>query len=89
MIHNWGLLCSTGDGISGLYNAKEMEYDGEDHFFKNLGWNQDIPVGESVVFGYTAAYDDTAYVAEDFRLVSISSEVSTDRYRVSYVTVQE
>lgn len=89
VIHNWGLLCSTGDEISGLYNAKEMEYDEEDHFFKNLGWNQDIPVGESVVFGYTAAYDDTAHVAEDFRLVSISSEVSTDRYRVSYVTVQE
>lgn len=89
VIHNWGLLCNTEDEISGLYNAKEIEYDGEDHFFKNLGWNQDIPVGESVVFGYTAAYDDTAHVAEDFRLVSISSEVSTDRYLVSYVTVQE
>ncbi len=89
VIHNWGLLCNTEDEISGLYNAKETEYEGETRFFKNLGWNQDIPVGESIVFGYTAAYNDTAHVADDFRLVSVSSEVSTDRYRVSYLTVQE
>lgn len=89
VIHNWGLLCKTADRISGLYNAKEMEYDGEEHFFKNLGWNQDIPAGESVAFGYTAAYDEEAHAAEDFRLVSIASEVSSERYRVSYLTIQE
>lgn len=89
VIHNWGVLCKTEDEISGLYNAMEQEYDGEDRFFKNLGWNQDIPAGGSVVFGYTAAYDDAAHAAKDFRLVSVASAVAGERYRVSYLTVQD
>lgn len=88
-IHNWGLLYTTEDAILNLYNAQEMEYDGEEHFFKNLGWNQDIPVGESISFGYTAEYDEIPHVPTDFKLVSIPNEVTAERYRVSYMVVQE
>ncbi|MDE6530723.1 MAG: cellulose binding domain-containing protein [Lachnospiraceae bacterium] len=89
VIHNWGLLCTTEDKIMNLYNAKEMEYEGEDHFFKNLGWNQDIPVGESVSFGYTAEYGEMPFVPTEFKLVSIPNEVTAERYRVSYHVFQE
>lgn len=89
VIHNWGLLCTTEDKILNLYNAIETEYEGNSHFFKNMGWNQDIPAGGSVTFGYTAEYGETPYTPTDFKIVSIPSEVESMRYRISFLVVQE
>lgn len=57
-IENWHVSFSNpwnDSQIKQIWNARVLKNTQGETVFKNEGWNQDIAVGESVVFGFTAA----------------------------------
>lgn len=57
-IENWHVSFSNpwnDSQIKQIWNARVLKNAQGETVFKNEGWNQDIAVGESVVFGFTAA----------------------------------
>ena len=88
-LHNWGLSFESTDSVSGLYNATEPDGESEIRLFKNAGWNQDIPAGGTVFFGYTASYEGNPDVPREFSIASVEKVVSSERYEVSCVLYEE
>lgn len=82
-IHNWGILFETDDRIRDLYNAQEAGSAEGRYLMRNSGYNQDIPSGGSVRFGYTAEYDVRADIPVEYAVSSIEREVICENYRVS------
>lgn len=82
-IHNWGILFETDDRIRDLYNVQEAESAEGRYLMRNSGYNQDIPSGGSVRFGYTAEYDVRADIPVEYAVSSIERVVICEDYRVS------
>ena len=55
---NWEIAFTYEGEIENIWNAKIISHDEDAYVIKNAGWNQDIKMGESVSFGFTASYDD-------------------------------
>ena len=90
IIHNWGFIFQSNDTISNLYNAVELsKTDDNIRLIRNNRYNQDIPVGGSITFGYTASYEGTADVPSKFQLSTIETEVTTESYTVSTIIGEE
>ena len=88
-IHNWGIIMKTSDMISGLYNAVELSEKDGMHLLKNAGYNQDIPAGGSVEAGYTAFYEGSFDVPQEFALSNIVKEVEMTECEVSLFITDE
>lgn len=88
-LHNWGLSFESTDSVSGLYNVVEPDGESEIRLFKNAGWNQDIPAGGTVFFGYTASYEGNPDVPQEFAIASVEKVVNSDRYEISCVLYEE
>ena len=89
-IHNWGFLFKSNDTISDLYNAVELSKTEDNvRLIRNNRYNQDIPAGGSVTFGYTGTYEGTADVPAQFLLATIETAVSTESFLVSTITGEE
>ena len=82
-IHNWGILFETQDAIRDLYNAEILGNREGMYLLRNKMYNQDIPAGGSVVFGYTAYYTEAADVPEEYAVSSIEKAVESDSFTVS------
>lgn len=53
-IDNWYLAFDLADEIQNLQCGSIMQHEGTRYLVKNAGWNQDIPVGGSASFSFTA-----------------------------------
>ncbi len=89
IIHNWGILFETQDSIKDLYNAEILSGGERIYLLRNKVYNQDIPVGGSVVFGYTAYYTGAADVPEEYAVSSIEKAVESDSFTVSCLVSDE
>ena len=81
-IDNWNLTFFTEDKINNPYNAV-LVADGSEEgkiTLKNAGYNQDIPVGGSVSFGFEVVYGERFDRPEAFYLGDGESIVSEDLY---------
>lgn len=54
VIENWYIGFELEDSVSNLWNGVFTEHENHYCTVKNAGWNQDIPAGQSVSFGFTA-----------------------------------
>lgn len=88
-IHNWALMMKTDDSISGLYNAVDLVDSDGKRVIKNAGYNQDIPVGESIELGYTARYDVEPDVPKTFAVSGFEKYVDSDVCEVSMFITNE
>ena len=88
-LHNWGFILNTSDEISGLYNAKELSNRNGTRLFKNAGYNQDIPAGASIEVGYTAYYNESFDVPQEFTLASFKRTVDMPDYKVDILVTDE
>ncbi len=89
IIHNWAFVMETADDIVNLYNAVELSNKEGVRLIKNVGYNQDIPVGGTIEVGYTASYEKNADVPSGFALSQIETEVTTDECEVSIFITDE
>jgi len=88
-LHNWGFLMNTADVISGLYNAVELSEHNGTRLLKNAGYNQDIPAGGTVEVGYTAFYEESPVVPDEFALASFEKSVEQTEYSVELFVLDE
>lgn len=84
-IESWYLTFTTGDTIVDLWNGVLYEQDGERYMIKHMQYNQDIPPGESVTFGYTAVYKEEMHVPEDFQVLNSEPVAGMDGLEVLYL----
>lgn len=61
IIDNWTLKFNMKNEISNIWNASVDSFNDGVYCIKNASWNQDIPVGGSVSFGFTAKGDEVDY----------------------------
>lgn len=60
-IENWILMFDMKNDISNIWNASIESFDNGIYLIKNATWNQDIPIGGSVDFGFSAIGDEIDY----------------------------
>ena len=85
IIHNWGILLETKDEIHDLYNAQELSNEEGIRLFRNNVYNQDIPAGGSVMFGYTGYYTEEMDVPEEYAVSSFETAVDCEAFAVNYI----
>lgn len=87
-IENWYLKLEFGDEIANIWNASICESEGGMIVIKNDEWNQNIPAGDSVQFGFCAANDFCTF-PEKYELISASEEVLEEDYIIDYCVDSE
>ncbi len=84
VIHNWGLRYLCADTISDIYGASDMA-EGRVHIFRNLEYNQDIAIGETVTYGYTQSYETAADIPEAFEIISTKQLADASNYEIEFM----
>lgn len=67
IIDNWNLSFDTEDTISQVYEAEMVELE-NGYYFSNMGYNQDILVGESITFGFQVQYDSKLDIPSEYSI---------------------
>ena len=83
-IENWALRFVTDNKITNIWNAVIEENSGSTYTIKNAGWNADIPVGESVNFGFSANGDEVD-IPGNYTIPTVEKEISDEKYSVEYI----
>ncbi|SCP97350.1 Cellulose binding domain-containing protein [Anaerobium acetethylicum] len=82
-IENWCIAFPLQETISNIWNASIVDISGGYYKIKNMGWNQDIAIGTSVSFGFTASGDFSRF-PNCYDIFGKAEEVSMDKYGVAY-----
>lgn len=84
VIQNWYLCYDSNYEIANIWNA-EIHDDKEGLcIIKNAGWNQDIPVGHSVEYGFTGIGEFSGFPTK-YEIVTQCMQSVLDAYSVEYV----
>lgn len=84
-VEDWALTFDFPHEISNIWNAAITEHQPGVYTVKNLVWNQDIPVGGSINFGFTAAASGEITRPTFFVVNTKTTEVASDLIKVEYV----
>ena len=87
-IENWCIDYGFNQEVSNIWNATIQKNEYGRYVIKNAGWNQDIPAGQSVTYGFTANGTFTEFPSEYFLLGKVE-EVSTEAYTIAYEIVSD
>lgn len=74
ILENWMFRCEQPGEIVNIWNAQVVKHEEEQYLIKNVGWNQDIIIGNSIEFGYTLYTDELVlptFTLGSSRLVSV------------------
>lgn len=86
IIDNWYLSFTLPDEIQNLQCAGMIQHEEGTYLVKNAGWNQDIPVGGSVSFTFTAAKSgDNVYPPQDYSMDIMEMDVPAEDYDRDFV----
>lgn len=83
-IENWKMLLPMKNKISNIWNASKID-NNEGYIIKNTGWNQDIPVGGSVSFGFTSC-EGFAGFPDYYSIIDEKVNTRKEDYDVEYST---
>ena len=84
-VEDWTLTFDFPHEIANIWNATITEHQPGVYTVKNLVWNQDIPVGGSINFGFTAAASGEVTRPTFFVVNTKTTEVASDLIKVEYV----
>lgn len=82
-IENWALKFDMQNEITNIWDASIENYKHGVYLIKNNTWNQDIPVGGSVSFGFTAKGDKIDYPTS-YSIPVASHTTNNKDYSVNY-----
>lgn len=83
-IDNWALSFAFQHSITNIWNAVIFEQTDGMYTVKNAGWNQDIPVGGSVSFGFTAQQNGDINTPEFYFINTAERTVPLCDYEAKY-----
>ncbi len=84
VIEDWYLKYRMNNNISNLWNGAVYTHNDAEYVVKHAGWNQDIPAGGSVQFGFVADGEYTGYPT-GFEILKKSMEPTRQTYTVEYI----
>lgn len=82
-MENWCLSFAMSDNITNIWNGVMLASTDGHYTVKNAEWNQDIPVGSTVSFGFTAEGNQKSMPSE-FALQTTRCLVDDKQYQVAY-----
>lgn len=82
-IHNWKLAYNTIDDIEIIWNGSFEDSDGCT-VITNVGYNQDITLGECVSFGFIAMKNRELALPDRFMIITQKGNVDTLDYEVKF-----
>lgn len=82
-IENWYLFFYFDHEITNIWNAEIYDHEDGEYTIKNLGWNGEIAVGESVRFGFSGN-EDFAGFPDEYRLIGKNTATNDQDYTVEY-----
>ena len=83
-IQNWYLGFDYNNSITNIWNAEVSSNEGNNYVIKNVGWNQDIAVGNSIEFGISGNHAFKGF-PENYELIGTITEVAEDDYAIQYI----
>ncbi len=84
VIQNWHLGFVCNNAITDIWNAEIYEHVENGFVIKNVGWNQDIAVGSSVLFGISGNQAFAGF-PECYELMDEVSTVGQEDYSVEFI----
>lgn len=90
-MEGWFLKFLLADDITNIWNASIEQGDEGVLTIKNIGWNQNIPAGGSVTFGFNASSAFNGF-PETYTLLwsgSEKAEIPTEDYAIDYLADSE
>ncbi len=85
-IDNWYLDFTLDDDIINLQCGTIIEHENNRYLVKNAGWNQDIPVGGSVYFTFTALKNtETITVPQEYSMNTAVIDVDESMYTSDFI----
>lgn len=87
-IENWSLMFYMDNNITNIWNATIQSNTDGLYCIKNSGWNQNIPVGKSAEFGFTATAGDVIYIPTSYYIPTNDiqvQDVPTSDYDVDFI----
>ena len=82
-IENWYLCCDLDNKISNIWDAEINSHENGVYVIKNAGWNQDIAVGQSVKFGFSANENFSGF-PNVFKMLGANNQANEKDYSVEY-----
>lgn len=82
-IQNWYLGFDYNNSITNIWNAEISSNEDTEYVIKNVGWNQDIAVGNSIEFGISGDHSFKGF-PENYELIGTSKEVAENDYIIQY-----
>ena len=91
VIDNWAIGFAFPYEITNIWNGVNItEFDESDIcIIKNAGYNQDIPVGKSITFGFTASCSDIPFIPSSFILLMELDDVPCEAYQVDFKVIND
>lgn len=83
-IENWMLTFNFGQAITSIWNAEITLHENNKYIIKNLGWNQDIAIGETITIGFNGTWKDQISEPTDYKILGIRKRVQVTDYTVEF-----
>lgn len=83
-MQNWYLGFDYNNSITNIWNAEIASNEDNEYVIKNVGWNQDIAVGNSIEFGISGDHSFKGF-PESCELIGTSTEVTEADYAIQYI----
>lgn len=86
VIENWQIQMEFPQEITNIWNAAIESHEGTVYNIRNAGNNNNvnIPVGESVTFGFSGTYEDSITSPSNVKLVQSRADVDEEAYTIEY-----
>lgn len=88
VIHNWWLTYLSMNEIERIWNAELYDCAENEYIIKNAGWNQDIPVGGSVEYGFVGKGSFQGF-PQRYEILGETTEIHTDDYNITYGILEQ
>lgn len=85
VLEDWGVKFDLNANIENIWGAEIESKEGQTYKLKNLGWNQDIAVGESITIGFTATYENYIKAPYNYQWLSKQIQARQEDYSVEFV----
>lgn len=82
-IENWYLSFDYNSVITNIWNAEISTTNENKYVIKNLGWNKDISVGNSIEFGISSNQAFKGF-PDNYEIIGTSTEVKEEDYTIKY-----
>ncbi|MFD2881655.1 cellulose binding domain-containing protein [Paenibacillus rhizoplanae] len=88
-LENWSIDFTSPYEITNIWNGQVLAYENGVYTLKNTGSNQDIPVGGSVNFGFTASFEGELLLPASFDMHSTGQIVPGGQYETSFTVTSD